>query len=109
MRAFRAAVIARRGAPRLDDSSCPQLTGRCVSSRTQARIWISCAGLRTLKVAEIAKAETRGVCATMAARAAASSSSCVGLPIASWPPASCTTASAPSNSTSLLALSWPSS
>ena len=104
MRALRAAVSARRGAPRLEASSCPQVTGVSLCSCTQARNWFSCAGLRTAKVAEIANADTRPACLTMAARQAASSSAHKGRPAASCPPARLSIASRPSKSPSPLVL-----
>ena len=106
MRAFSAAVSARRGAPRLDASSWPQVTGTSHSSCTQARTCISWAGLRTAKVAEIAKAETRLACLAMAARQAASSSAASATPPASWPPGRLSIASIPSRSSSPLVLTW---
>ncbi|MNE74559.1 hypothetical protein D3C80_1706450 [compost metagenome] len=59
MRAFSAAVSARRGAPSDDASSWPQLTGLPARLLTSSCTRSSWQGLRTLKLAEMAKAETR--------------------------------------------------
>jgi hypothetical protein len=104
MRALSAAVKARLGAPRLEASSCPQVTGLSHSSCTQARSCNSCAGLRVANPAEMAKAETRWAWRAMAARAAASSMGCTSHPPASCPPASDSMASLPSSSTKPLFL-----
>ena len=104
MRALSATVMARRGAPRLLANSWPQVTGLSVSSVTHSRNCNSCCGLRTAKLAEIAKALTRGACLRMAALDASSSNGVMALPPASCPPGSDTMASDPSNSTMPLAL-----
>ena len=104
MRALSATVMARRGAPRLDASSWPQVTGLSHNSSTRARRRNSCAGLRTPKLAEIAKADTRGAWRTMALRAAGSSRGVNSKPPASCPPGKATMASLPSNSVRPLAL-----
>ena len=97
-------MSARRGAPRLDANSWPHVTGTSHNSFTHARTCISCAGLRTPNVAEIAKAETRFLWFRIAARVAASSSVWVGNPPASCPPGKQTIASLPRRSTSPLLL-----
>jgi hypothetical protein len=99
MRALSAAVNARRGAPRLEASSWPQVTGLSHSRSTHARNCSSCAGLRTPKLAEIANADTRGAWRSIAAQAMASSSGATANPPASCPPGKATMASAPSSST----------
>ena len=94
-RAFNRVVKARRGASRLELSSCPQVTGRSVSVRSRSRRAISCAGLRTAKCPATAKAETLSACSAMAARAAARSSGRCASPCGLWPPSMKTTGSSP--------------
>ncbi len=83
MRAFSAAVSARLGAPRLEASSCPQMTGMPVNSVTIFLSRTSWLELRVPNMLEIAKAETWSLSFSMASCAAVSSSGECSLPTAS--------------------------
>ena len=86
MRAFKLAVRARLGAPRLVANSWPQVTGIPVSSLTNACKRNSWVGLRTPNWAETENADTLSLLARIAALAASSSNASRACPLALCPP-----------------------